>query len=411
MKRNSLHSFATDTLGYCTNVHPAQSWLEIWNLLQTDVKTVFETVRQDLGAPALDTPRFGAGLWLPAGAAEEILEHGHIPLLKDFGTQNQLDFFTLNGFPYGNFTGQRIKERVYAPDWTQPERLDYTLKLVEIASQLGQEGRPFTISTVPISYRQWLKHPNQLSAAAGNLAKVALEMVRAEERTGVKIHLALEPEPTCYLESSRDVIGFFKEYLLLSGYDSLRKMTGLPPLHAQELLLERIQICFDTCHSAVSFEDPQSMLSRYQAEGIEIGKVQLSSALEINFDETENVHDLVEALRPLDDHRFLHQVVGVSADGEPKAAYEDLSDALSDWTTTDPSGRFRIHYHMPLACDEVLPFKTTRNYVDQVIALHNANRISDHWEVETYAWDLLPENRRHPRLTTEIANELRSVLN
>ena len=60
---------------------------------------------------------------------------------------------TLNGFPYGNFHGQRVKEHVFQPDWTTPERFEYTCNLFRILARIGDENADrLTVSTLPASH-------------------------------------------------------------------------------------------------------------------------------------------------------------------------------------------------------------------------------------------------------------------
>lgn len=60
---------------------------------------------------------------------------------------------TLNGFPYGSFHGERVKERVFQPDWTTPERFEYTCNLFRILALIGDErADTLTVSTLPASH-------------------------------------------------------------------------------------------------------------------------------------------------------------------------------------------------------------------------------------------------------------------
>jgi len=43
---------------------------------------------------------------------------------------------TLNGFPYGDFHAERVKEEVYRPDWADVRRHHYTLDLAHILCEL-----------------------------------------------------------------------------------------------------------------------------------------------------------------------------------------------------------------------------------------------------------------------------------
>lgn len=98
-------------LSYCTNIHPAESWAETREALFTCVPRI----RQELAAmdsPLKDLP-LGIGLRLSARAAAELLETPHaVETLKSWLEDQGARVETLNGFPYGNFHGQRVKERV-----------------------------------------------------------------------------------------------------------------------------------------------------------------------------------------------------------------------------------------------------------------------------------------------------------
>jgi rRNA pseudouridine-1189 N-methylase Emg1 (Nep1/Mra1 family) len=44
--------------------------------------------------------------------------------------------FTINGFPYGEFHNTCVKEKVFLPDWSSEERLEYTNVLFNILSEI-----------------------------------------------------------------------------------------------------------------------------------------------------------------------------------------------------------------------------------------------------------------------------------
>ena len=79
---------------------------------------------------------YAIGLRLGADAARELSEPDTLNAFKIWLDEQNAYIFTINGFPYGNFHGQRVKENVYLPDWTDPERLSYTITLFEILSSL-----------------------------------------------------------------------------------------------------------------------------------------------------------------------------------------------------------------------------------------------------------------------------------
>jgi hypothetical protein len=46
-----------------------------------------------------------------------------------------------------------VKEQVYAPDWTQPDRVEYTNLLFDLLAELLPEGVEGSVSTVPVSFK------------------------------------------------------------------------------------------------------------------------------------------------------------------------------------------------------------------------------------------------------------------
>ena len=134
-------------LAYCTNIHPAETWQETWQALKTHTLAVRDKVlTADTRHPS---PGYAIGLRLSAIAAEELLQGHHLREFKQWLVDENCYVFTINGFPYGSFHGTRVKEKVYQPDWTSPERLDYTNQLFTIIAQLAPEGVQGSVSTLP----------------------------------------------------------------------------------------------------------------------------------------------------------------------------------------------------------------------------------------------------------------------
>jgi hypothetical protein len=68
-----------------------------------------------------------------------------------------------------------------------------------------------------------------------------------------------------------------------------------------------------------------------------------------------------------------------------------------------------VHFHVPIFLDQLEHFSTTQNFLKEILALHRANPISAHLEVETYTWDVLPERYRGADVSAAIARELNWV--
>ena len=260
-------------------------------------------------------------------AAKELLQGNALEQFESWLSERDLYVFTLNGFPFGGFHHQVVKDKVYAPDWSKRSRLDYTLNLTKILAVLLPEGIDGGISTLPLSYKPWHTYKEIIFKEGSiNLASVTAEMTRIHEKTGKLLHLALEPEPDGLLENTVEVIDFFKNWLLPIGGDYLAKELNISHNLAQEKLRKHIRICYDTCHFAVEYEDPASVFARLQAAGLKIGKIQLSAAIQVALS-SENRDKISDRLRSFAESTYLHQVIERWQDGTLHH-YNDLETAL-----------------------------------------------------------------------------------
>ena len=110
-----------------------------------------------------------------------------------------------------------MKEAVYAPDWRTHERRDYTLQLTDILAATLPEAIEGSISTVPGSFKPWIKTEEDVLTMARNLGAAVAYLAALGDDTGKLIHLGLEPEPDCFLETTAETIAFFNETLLLDA--------------------------------------------------------------------------------------------------------------------------------------------------------------------------------------------------
>src|SRR6266508_4665748 len=150
----------------------------------------------------------------------------------------------LNGFPYGPFHGEVIKSTVFAPDWREDVRVQYTLRLVEILSELLPEDVDGGISTCPLSYKGWIDQGDDAAweSITENLARVAAALVHVREAHGKLIHLDIEPEPDGLIEHSHEVESFYRRWLLGFGAQRLAVLLGTDEAEAREHLLEHIRV-------------------------------------------------------------------------------------------------------------------------------------------------------------------------
>ena len=373
-------------LTYCTNIHPGEDWSQVFANLVEYIPPLKKKLSPN--------QPFGIGLRLADAASRELLQGNTLQEFKSWLNEHDLYVFTLNGFPYGGFHLQVVKDKVYAPDWSKQERLDYTLRLTQILAQLLPEEIEGSISTVPLSYKPWFDG-NQLSQtkvtsnATIHIAQIVAQMVRIRAATDKVLHLNLEPEPDALLENADEVIKYFEKYLLPIGGTYLAKNLGIPQAAAEVLLLEHVRVCYDTCHFAVEYENPASVFQRFAAAGIQIGKIQISAALkaEIPQDKSERLL-LKERLQPFAESTYLHQVIARHSEGELEH-YQDLGTALSFLEETTAS-EWRTHFHVPLFIDDYQVVQSTQDDILTVFELLQNNEICNHLEIETYTWEVLP---------------------
>lgn len=354
-------------LTYCTNVHDLAT-PEAW---RRSLGFFGPAVRSRLG-----WKRMALGLWWQSPLAEAAARD---PVsVARFLEEHGLRAFTCNAFPYGNFHEPVVKTKVYLPDWTTPERLQYTQRCAAVLAALVPEGGFGTVSSLPLGWR--------IDWDAGKTARAVdrlLDWVRyardLESRTGRRIALALEAEPGCILERTPQVLAFWKNDVLPAA-----ARAGL-----ESPLPRHLGLCYDTCHQATQFESPEEALGALAGAGIPVHKMQLSSALEFLPDAGRSS---IASRTAFAEPRFLHQT---RARGAAEIAfYDDLDEAIAqaDWTRT-----WRTHFHLPLQAETLLDAKSVRTTRgDMLRAYHYAleKDLCRHFEVETYTWSVLPEQER-----------------
>lgn len=391
-------------LTYCTNIHPSNGWAQVRQNLER-----YTLALKNQLAP---TAAFGIGLRLSGEESRQLLENDSAALteLQDFLQTQNLYVFTLNGFPYGSFHDQPVKDMVHAPDWRDTERVDYTLRLIKILAALLPDGLDGGISTSPLSYRAWVNSGDKATwqTLNHNLLITVQAMVEVKNRLGKIIHLDLEPEPDGLLNNNADLLEFYSEHLLECGAQELAARLGVGLETAREHIREHIRVCLDTCHMAVSYEEPATVLARYKAAGIKIGKVQISSALKVNFEQdTTKRRQLAQALAPYAESTYLHQVVQRNLDGS-LFQYSDLNNALPH--LSDPQiAQWRIHFHVPIFIKEFPAFQSTQDAIVETLQLLKEQRFTRHLEIETYTWGVLPGDLKKDLLES-ISREYNWVL-
>ena len=380
-------------LTYCTNIHAGQSWQDIRASLDEYVPAIKSTV-----APSQP---MGIGLRLSGEAAAVARQPEALASFRDQLSVLGAYVFTINAFPFGPFHGVRVKEDVYLPDWRDRERVAFTANSAAVLAGILPDGIEGSISTVPGAFKPNGRSSEAVAAMARNLMMAVADLVDLKRRTGKHIALALEPEPCCFLETTDESIAFFEGALLKpETLDMLGGITGVGRSEAEILLRRHLGICYDVCHGSVEYEDTVAALDRLLAAGIAIPKIQLSTAMRI----PAMTKGLIDAVMRYNDGVYLHQ--SIVRNGENLSRHVDLPDAMTAFGEGQADGEWRIHCHVPVFLADLGEISSTRSDLVATLAALRQRTRSSHLEVETYTWDVLPDNIRTGSKSADIAREI-----
>lgn len=351
-------------LGYCTNVHRGYSFQDVLENIRSICKPICEQSNKTVGA----------GLWLSNHASLGV----DVPQLRETLDECNVTVFTLNGFPFGDFHSEFVLHDVYEPSWAHPDRLDYTLRLANILSEITDNDE-VGISTLPLG---WNASSFTNKEAARLLHQCVSQLEELENNSGVCVHLDIETEPGCRLQRSEELATFINTYF---GDD--------------EKTRRYLRVCHDTCHGAVMHECVEESIENYRQAGLAIGKVQLSSAIEVDFTTSSN-ESCIEDLKLISEPKYLHQTTVL--DEDCLLFYENLEDV----PLNHPNGLWRVHFHVPIHLQTVGCLGTTQAELLNAIPALQQVGVTE-WEVETYTWNVVPAPLRDGELVDSISKELR----
>ncbi|RZT27141.1 xylose isomerase-like TIM barrel protein [Kribbella sp. VKM Ac-2569] len=359
---------STVHLGYCATVHPAAELDE----LIAGLDTCAGTVRSALGVPVL-----GVGLWFPHRLADRLANSpAALSKLRRALQRNRLEVVTLNGTPHAQFADKVVGAKLYCPDWTDPERLRYTLDLVDVLAELLPSDVAYgSVSTVPLGWRvPWSKARNQ--AAREAIDRVEQHLARTEARTGRRIRIAVETEPGCVLEMIGQAAAWLDRYSSPYGGTS------------------RIGLGLDTCHLAVQFEDPAESFELLWRAGVDVVKAQLSLAPTL-VDPGDASGRYV--LGQLGTPKYLRQVREWGGPGVDDVAQAYELSGHAAW---------RMHAHLAAHAAPPDPLSATTGVLDDCLTrlVGGGHPLTHHLESEVYVWPRAA--RTQQALAKRIAKEL-----
>jgi hypothetical protein len=368
-------------ISYCSNIHPGEDWETTF----ANIKKYIPEIKKEVSG---DAP-FGIGLRLSNNASEELAQGDNLQEFKAWLSDNNCYVFTMNGFPYGNFHKTVVKDQVHTPDWTTKERLIYTKRLFTQLETLVPNGISGGISTSPISYKHWFKSDDAISKAfkigAEQLIEIVEQLYSIEKSSGKYLHLDIEPEPDGLIENTKEFIDFYTNYLLPIGVDILIPKLNLEASEIETIIKRYITLCYDVCHFSLAYETPEHTFQAMEEEGIAVGKIQVSAALKILFEEGKEAN-IWKSLERFDEPTYLHQVTE-NVNGQVKV-YNDLPIILQG---NRQHKELRAHFHVPIFLEKFDDLYSTQDQILETLAYFKKHQVSNHLEVETYTWDVLPE--------------------
>jgi hypothetical protein len=398
MKVNTGH------LTYCTNIHAGKNWEEDFNALKQNFPVIKQTI-------APNEP-LGLGLRLSNEASLELRNEETLLQFKQWLTENDAYVFTMNGFPYGDFHHTVVKEHVHSPDWTTDKRKDYTVRLFHILKALLPEGMDGGISTSPLSYRHWFKNEVDFNtakkAATLNIITIIGLLMTIHQESGQLLHLDIEPEPDGILETGREFIDWFENDLLVLAAPILAEQFNISTQDATDHIKKHLCLCYDVCHFAIGYENHAAVLAELEQKGIRVGKIQISAALKADIKGSIAERAAIKtSFSAFNESTYLHQVVALKKDGS-LIRYPDLPQALEDFDLENIE-QWRSHFHVPISIKEIGLLQSTQDDITTLLELQKNKPFTNHLEVETYTWEVLPEQIKLP-IAQSISNELNWVI-
>jgi hypothetical protein len=382
-------------LAYSTLVHPGDTWEE----MRASVETFAPAVK----ARVSPTVPYGLSLRISAASAQALhADPDERARFRQWLDDHDMYVFTVNAFPYGSFKGGTVMEQVYEPDWSTEDRVRYTMRVADILTELVPAGVSPSIQTAPLAFRPKVTRDEQVRAMTDNLLRVVAHLIELERRTGCRVKLAVEPEPHCLLETTDETVRYFQEQIWSSdGIARLMRLGRLPASEVAGLLRRHLGVVFDICHQSVQFEDIGDSLRLLRDSGLPIFKLQAASALRVPV----VTPAVIQALVPFTRTIYLSQTT--QSCGGQLTRRLNLADAIEAWRTDRSSGgEWRTHFHIPVFLDDLGDFRTTRPQIETALAVHARTPLSDHLEIETYTWDVLPEHLKTGDIVEYVTREI-----
>lgn len=360
-------------LTYCTNIFKEKNWKALFYKLNVYIKILKLNFKKKF---------FGISLCVSKNMTIDLEKN--ISNFKIWIKKNNVYIFLINGFVYKTFHQKKIKENIYLPDWTSSKRVNYTINLINILNKLMTNRCNGGISTLPISFKLWIKFKNNIYIflkSAKYFSKITKILMILNKKQNKIIYLDIEPEPRCTIETINEFIIFFENWFI----PTLRKY--LKTKNSEKFGYKHIRLCYDICHFSVNFENHKNIINILNKTKIKIGRIQISSALKFKNNKVNNLNkSYIKILKTLNCSPFLHQTT--EKFGDKIIKHMDFKHIIKDLDKKLLS-KFKIHFHVPVYIKEYEVIKTTQNEILQLLRHLNKIHKIQHIEIETYTHSLI----------------------
>ncbi len=281
---------------------------------------------------------------------------------------NKLIIKSINGFVYQDFHKKKLKQNIYLPDWTSKYRLVYTKNILYLIQHLNTKDNKISISTLPISYKKWIKNKNLhiiLYKTILNIKNIILHLKKS------KNNISIEPEPGCLLECYIDIINFYKMWIK----------------YTIKHFKKYICICYDICHFSVIFDKHEITITAIKKyTNIKIAKIQVSSALKTIIPIKKKYKKLLLiSLLKIKKSNFLHQC-SIKHD-KNKNNYNDI-DKIILLIKLKINSEIKIHCHIPIYRKKFKYLNTTHLETNNTINYIKKYTHYKNLEIESYTYNL-----------------------
>lgn len=384
---NSMHEFPLEAryevhIAHVGMMNPVTSFADIESTIRESLAPINSAINDE--SPVAVSLRLSQ-----AALSDEALSAESLQTLL---AANNLELWGISAVSISGGT----KEQVHQPDWRAEERLGFMFPATNLAATFATPEQEIGITTNALSHRRWVDvdMPGNWAALTLNVIRMVQHLAGIRDRTGITLHMDLEPEPGSVLRDTADVVTFFTKWLLPRGGAMLSDRMSLGEGSASEIILRHVRVALDTAHAAVVWDDASSSLDAFAEVGIRIGRLQVSSALEVDVpSDVESQKVLAEHLSQFSSPTLLQQVVA-QKHGEIVQRYDDLPDAIAAMSESADQ-TWRIHTHAPLLADRYGGFTSTRQEAATWLREISARGIDIGMiELRSANWDVVPHDDR-----------------